>query len=241
MKTEKVVLGVVGGMGSYASLDFYRRFLDSFPAERDWERPRILIDNYSTLPSRVRAILYKENIDELVEKLYESIMNLRLTGATDIVLACHTSHYFLDEIKKKCEGNLPNILNLIELAKEQCLLQNIHKVKLLASEGTIQGEIYQKVFQDDIMILNPDKKELTDIRALIESVKQNKITEYELVNFCSMINESEFPVILGCSELPVLYHRCIIEKKCFQNDVIDPLQSVLDYIIKNMDEVIVEK
>ena len=38
-------IGIVGGMGSYATLDFFRRILDAFPAEKEWDRPRIVIDN----------------------------------------------------------------------------------------------------------------------------------------------------------------------------------------------------
>ena len=33
-------IGIVGGMGSYATLDFFRRILDAFPAEKEWDRPR---------------------------------------------------------------------------------------------------------------------------------------------------------------------------------------------------------
>ena len=53
-------IGIIGGMGSYATLDFFSRLLAAFPAEKEWDRPRILIDNRCTMPSRVRAILYGE-------------------------------------------------------------------------------------------------------------------------------------------------------------------------------------
>ena len=42
--TENVI-GIMGGFGSYATLNFFEQVLDSFPAEKEWERPRILIDN----------------------------------------------------------------------------------------------------------------------------------------------------------------------------------------------------
>lgn len=57
---EDYVIGIIGGMGSYATIDFFRRLVDAFPAEKEWERPRIIVDNYCTMPSRVRAILYNE-------------------------------------------------------------------------------------------------------------------------------------------------------------------------------------
>lgn len=61
-------IGIVGGMGSYATLDFFRRLLNAFPAEREWDRPRIVIDNRCTMPSRVHAILYNEQPQKISQK-----------------------------------------------------------------------------------------------------------------------------------------------------------------------------
>ena len=70
---RKQVIGIVGGMGSYATLNFFSRLLAYFPAEREWDRPRIIIDNYCTMPSRVRAIIYKEKYKEVYMALANSI------------------------------------------------------------------------------------------------------------------------------------------------------------------------
>lgn len=74
--SDEVAVGIVGGMGSYATVGFFKRLVDAFPARYEWERPRILIDNRCTMPSRVRAILYGERRDELVRQLAESVKNL---------------------------------------------------------------------------------------------------------------------------------------------------------------------
>ena len=47
------VIGILGGMGSYATLHFFEAILNAFPAEKEWDRPRVLIDNRCTMPSRV--------------------------------------------------------------------------------------------------------------------------------------------------------------------------------------------
>lgn len=74
--SDAVTVGVVGGMGSYATVGFFKRLVDAFPARYEWERPRILIDNRCTMPSRVRAILYGDRRNELVRQLAESVKNL---------------------------------------------------------------------------------------------------------------------------------------------------------------------
>ena len=67
-----MVVGILGGMGTYATVDFFKRLADSFPAEKEWERPRMIIDNHCTMPSRVRALLYREKRKELVDDLVGS-------------------------------------------------------------------------------------------------------------------------------------------------------------------------
>ena len=65
---SEYTIGILGGMGSYATLHFFSRILDAFPAEKEWERPRVIIDNRCTMPSRVRAYLYGERKQELVDR-----------------------------------------------------------------------------------------------------------------------------------------------------------------------------
>lgn len=40
-----MIIGLVGGMGSIATVDYFRRLIDAFPAQKEWDRPRIIIDN----------------------------------------------------------------------------------------------------------------------------------------------------------------------------------------------------
>ena len=68
-----MIIGLVGGMGSIATVDYFRRLIDAFPAQKEWDRPRIIIDNRCDIPSRVRGILYGEKTKEIVASLIESI------------------------------------------------------------------------------------------------------------------------------------------------------------------------
>ena len=86
-------IGIVGGMGSYATLDFFRRILDAFPAEKEWDRPRIVIDNRCTMPSRVRAILYQEEKETIVKEMEDAVRGL---------LSCGADHLVLDAIQAMC-------------------------------------------------------------------------------------------------------------------------------------------
>lgn len=80
MSKDNFVIGVLGGMGTYATVNLFKQFADLFIAEKEWDRPRILIDNRCTMPSRVRAFLFNEKVDELVEQMSDSMLHLIEVG-----------------------------------------------------------------------------------------------------------------------------------------------------------------
>jgi len=45
-------IGVVGGMGPWATLDFFAKVLRLTPARRDQEHLRLIIDNNPQIPDR---------------------------------------------------------------------------------------------------------------------------------------------------------------------------------------------
>ena len=71
---KDLVIGVLGGMGTYATIHLFQQYAEVFNAEKEWDRPRIIIDNRCTMPSRVRAFLYNEKENELVEEMVDSLL-----------------------------------------------------------------------------------------------------------------------------------------------------------------------
>ena len=71
--SDNITIGVVGGMGSVATVSFFDRIVSAFPSEKEWDRPRIIIDNRCNMPSRVKAALYNERKEELIRSLINSV------------------------------------------------------------------------------------------------------------------------------------------------------------------------
>ncbi len=227
MEKDKLVIGVVGGMGSYATLHFFKQILEHFPAKKEWERPRVIIDNYCTMPSRVRAILYDEKRDEVVSSLKDSIENLVNAGCTDIILACNTSHCFLNAIYKVNPVLKDYVRDIIENCADDLQAAGIKEVFLIASEGTIQTHIYDDHFNSKgISVASPGDEEQIRIRKFIEAVKQDRIEDDVVEDFADYINgiESEC-IILGCTEIPVLWDQ--IKDQIHGKVVVNPLECVL--------------
>jgi len=230
-KKNQNVIGIVGGFGSYATLNFFEMILDAYPVEKEWQRPRIIIDNYCTLPSRVRCILYGEMENEIIDGLVNSVSNLIKFGATSIIITCNTAHYFLDEIYKKIPESEGVIVNIIEELAVKLNHDNIQKVSLIASEGTILSKIYDESFEKyNIKINTPSEEEFYEMRELIEVVKQNMpVTGEVKEKFKNLLyKQKDNVIILVCSEFPVLYKY--VKDDLMDLLIYDPLKTALEKI-----------
>lgn len=224
------VIGVLGGMGTYATINLFNEYANVFKAVKEWDRPRIIIDNRCTMPSRVRAYLYNEKVDELVNEMSESMDYLTKAGATKVILACMTSHLFLPKIYEKVPALKGKVLNLIENSAKVINGDNIKEVYLLGSEGTIDSKIFQNELAKYGITCNvPTEDDYVILRDVIEAVKQNNYTEETKEKFLSLVNRSKY-VILGCTELPILYNRYIDGIKV--EKAYDPLKLALEELKK---------
>lgn len=163
----------------------------------------------------------------------DSLRWLVAVGSNKIIIACNTAHTFLPEIMERFPESEEYILNIIETCAEECKTKGYRKAHLLASEGTVQVGIYEKVFSDyRIEVDIPGMAELQNIRKLIKDVKQNRIDAGSLNLFKNLINRNmNEPVVLGCTELPVLYGKCKERGIELLAEIVDPLQSVIDKLV----------
>ena len=200
-------IGILGGMGTYATIHLFQQYAEIFPAEKEWDRPRIVIDNRCTMPSRVRAFLYNEKVDQLVNEMTDSMQSLVNSGCNHIILACNTSHLFLPKIYKKVPKLESRVIHIINNCVERIKSDGVKEVYLLASEGTIESKIYQNELEKaGIKCIVPTPDEYHLLRECIEAVKQNKYTDEVKGIFLNLVSRYN-SYILGCTELPILYEK----------------------------------
>ena len=228
MDSKSCTIGVLGGMGTYATIHLFRQYAAVFPAEKEWERPRIIIDNRCTMPSRVRAALYGENRHRLVDEMSDSVRNLEKSGCNRILLACNTAHLFLADIMRQVPEAEGKIVNIIEVCADGLIENDEKEVFLLASEGTIDSGIYQEVCSvRGIRCEVPYKEEYSQLRECIEAVKRDRYSDEVRAAFAKLIHRGSV-CVLGCTELPILYER--YRDLCSDVRVYDPMYMALSRI-----------
>ena len=98
MINGKKVLGVIGGVGPMATVDFYRKVIELTDAACDQEHIHILIDSNSQVPDRTKSILAGD--DQPVACLSDSIRRLEAAGADLLVMTCNAPTSFMTSFKK---------------------------------------------------------------------------------------------------------------------------------------------
>jgi aspartate racemase len=101
------VLGVLGGMGPAATLDFLAKLQAATPAARDQDHIRVLMDLNPQVPDR--------NLGEGAAGpvLAQMAVRLREAGAEVLAMPCNTAHLHAEEIK--AAAPLP-FIDLIDVA-----------------------------------------------------------------------------------------------------------------------------
>jgi aspartate racemase len=137
-------LGVLGGMGPQATNTFYQFIIDRTDARTDQEHVNALILSDSEMPDRTTAILGDEQARERVfRRLLSDAQLLENAGCTAIAVPCNTSHFFLDRVQERL--HIP-VLHMIRETAKVLVSQGKKRPGILATDGTIQTQLYQKEF-----------------------------------------------------------------------------------------------
>ena len=198
-------LGILGGMGSFATYNFYKNIIESTPAETDQEQIDMVILNASYIPDRTAAILHGG--ESPLPCLLEALKSLENTGCDLIAIPCNTSHYFFDEMQNSCKAKL---LNMIDLTGEKLESLGVAKTYLMATEGTIKAQIYEKYLsRRNIDIMPASDEEIAEMMKVIYEVKAGKTPDtsrvYDIAGKYHNLGCEK--IILGCTELSTVIKK----------------------------------
>ena len=197
------MIGILGGMGTQAGLDFCNKLAKLSRGKTDQKYPLFVLYNKSNIPGRPEN-LHKYN--KVLKSLMDGCLLLQKSKCKFIVIPCNTAHYWYDDLKKNI--NIPIISMPKEVylyAKKTCVKNS--KIGLLATEGTLKTGVYNRFFVQKFNLVNPSKSlQNRSVNKAIKFVKMGKIKDAEkaikpAVNF--LVKMKCKKIILGCTELPI--------------------------------------
>ncbi|UCG91787.1 MAG: amino acid racemase [candidate division WOR-3 bacterium] len=199
-------IGIIGGLGPEATIDYYRNIIESYRKKRNENFPEIII--YSLNMKDFFDILKNKERDEIINWLSKAVKSLQNAGADFAIIASNTPHFVFDEVKAL--SPIP-MLSIVEETCKKVENLGLKKLGLLGTKFTMSSDFYQKVFtKHNISIVVPNEQEQKYIqKKLWTEIIFNKIVEetrQELLKIVKrMIDSASIQgVILGCTELPLI-------------------------------------
>jgi aspartate racemase len=196
-------VGVIGGLGPDATIDFMASVVAHTPAAQDQEHIRLLVDQNPSIPNRQEAIL--RNGRSPGPELAKVAAGLEAAGCDFVVMPCNAAHYYETEITAAIRIPFVSII----CVSVESLPEAVTKVGVLATPATVQSNLYQSALrsQDKTCILH-NADELDAIMKLIYAIKRGERDAY-VADAMTMITKSLVDrgaesIIVACTEVPLV-------------------------------------
>ena len=240
------MIGILGGMGTQAGLDFCNKLAMLNRGKSDQEYPLFMLYNKSNIPGRPESIGVQtkslstiprnskntKKYNRVLKSLLDGCKSLEKSGCKFIVIPCNTAHYWYEDLKKKIKIPIINMpKEVFTQTKKSCKKNS--KIGLLATEGTLKTEIYDKIFKKDFELIKPSNNlQTSSVNKTIKHVKMGNIKLAEKTikpAIKYLIKQKCKKIILGCTEIPI----AIFAYKSLQNAKVSKLYLDPNLILAN--------
>ncbi len=203
---QQALLGILGGMGPLATVDFLGKLTRLTPATRDQDHLPWLTVSQPGIPDRSAAI--KAGNDGPAPFLTKGVQWLAEQGVGLIAIPCNTSHYWYESMQ--AVSSVP-ILHIADATIEELQQSNasVGPVAILATRGTVQAGIYStRLAAKGFDLFDIREEEQVVVDQIIKDVKGGQIgtardTMRTLLR--TLTDRGVHTVILGCTELPIAH------------------------------------
>ena len=197
------MIGILGGMGTQAGLDFCSKLAKLNRGKADQKYPLFVLYNKSNIPDRKQNL---KKYNKVLKSLIEGCKFLQKSKCKFISIPCNTAHYWYKDLRKKIKIPILNMPEIVYLNAKNNLKRN-SKIGLLATEATIKTGVYSHYFNKKFLLISPNTTlQQRSVNKSIKLVKMGKTKEAEraikpAINY--LIKKKCKKIILGCTELPI--------------------------------------
>ena len=212
------MIGIVGGVGTFAGIDLYRKIYHHTDARTDQDHPPVaLLSIPHKVPDRTKFL--QGEVDENPGIAIAGIINaLASIGAEVIGIPCNTAH--APSIFKEILDRIPHNIKLLHLIEEigsylSAHYPHIRKAGVLGTNGTYRARMYTEVLASyQIEAIYPEEgmqkglvhPAINDkdygIKAFSDPVTDK--ARHDLMEAAMyLVRQGSEAIILGCSEIPL--------------------------------------
>jgi aspartate racemase len=211
MRVGDRTVGVLGGMGPAATLDFLAKLQRATPATVDQDHVRVLVDLNPKVPDRNAALAGTGPSPAPVLAAMASA--LEAAGAEGLVMVCNSAHAFVGEVRAALKQ--APLLSLIEETAAAVRRDHpgVRRVGLLAAAACLDARLYQDALEAHGVRVVAPQGELRDrFMRLLYRIKagdagRDARAEMRAIAGALLADGAEL-IISGCTEAPLVLEAC---------------------------------
>jgi aspartate racemase len=210
--TDRLV-GVIGGMGPDATVDFISRVLRASPAKADQDHVRMVVEHNPRIPSRQLAMRGEgENPGPVIAAM---AARLEAAGADFLVMPCNLAHAWQSDIL--AATTIP-FISIVDESLRSALDQSGEEraIGLMTTPGCFESGLYQQALADagrPAIMQTPD--ELSETMSLVERIKggdqSGEVAEglKDVAN--RLVDRGAKVLIAACTEFPLVLNESMFD------------------------------
>ena len=206
MAGSSKLVGVIGGMGPDATVDFMAKVIAKTPADSDQDHVRMLVEHNPQIPSRQLAMQgIGKNPGPVIA---EMAARLEANGADFIVMPCNAAHAWKDDIIAAI--TIP-FISIIDESVSHALsrVTDAASVGVLTTPACFEAGLYQRALADaSRAAVLPSAEELSDAISFIDRIKAGDQSEPVVTGLRELaerlIDRGAKAIISACTELPLV-------------------------------------
>ena len=222
---DRRTVGVLGGLGPAATVDFLDKLVRATPAGRDQDHVRLLVDINPAVPCRNAAVAGRGPSPG--PALAEMAKGLERAGADFLVMVCNAAHAFEGEIR--AAAALP-FVSIVEETVGEALRRRpgLRTAGVMASSGCLDAGLYHRAFaRHGVAVMAPEAAARAEFMALLERIKAGRIDPEVRAGMqrlaAGLLNDGAEVLVAGCTEIPLVLQA---------GDLPAPLLSSTDVLVE---------
>ncbi|WP_454824981.1 amino acid racemase [Paraburkholderia xenovorans] len=202
-------VGVLGGVGPAATVDFMAKLVRNTPAACDQDHIKVMVEQNPQIPDRTAALLGSGEDPTLA--LYAACRTLEDGGADLIAIPCNTAHAFVERIQPSLGIPIVNMLTCTaDYLRET--FPGLREIGVLATTGTLASRVYEQSLEARGFVqIVPGEQAQARLMHAVYGPKGAKagFTSGECCDDLAaavddLIAQGVQVIVLGCTELPLL-------------------------------------
>ncbi len=206
MGQHRPILGILGGLGPAATVDFYSKLVAATPAVSDQDHLHVIIDSDPGVPNRNEAVAGTG--PSPAPQLAAMARRLEAAGAEALFMVCNAAHAFSDAITKAVDVPL---VSIVEETVEATLAAapGARIVGVLAAAGAQDARLYPTAFEGrGVRVIEPTGERRDRFMDLLYRVKAGDTGAGVRAGMLALVRElvadGAEAIVAGCTEVPLV-------------------------------------